>query len=370
MKALSHQLINTNSQKLLQITLTDKKLISETGTPKKLRKTEKEFSSSEEALKNFYKKEWAALKKDFVLNNKHPKIGEAYLHKFIGGGYTGSLSFQHTPKGIFIYKDEVDSLIQIDEFGTVYDEIKLPKQLAWNIVYRGHTNSLILDIDHYIYEYELDHKSFRNLGNKKSFIDSFISVADNKTAFATLGKVSIINNLNILLWKKNYTLQNIKGTTPFCGKLSKDGKLLAFHNTVGELQIINATNGKHLNTITGSFEMITQIEFTNNNKLLVIREKYGTWGMRYFDLSNNQEIIIQSLEIPTNTKNINTFCFNNNQSKLVLVQHSNVFVFDFINKTLLHNFNIEHLVKTCEIKFIGEKLGIRTDYGCFSLYNV
>ena len=69
-------------------------------------------------------------------------------------------------------------------------------------------------------------------------------------------------------------------------------------------------------------------------------------------------------------KDVNAFCFNADQTKLVLLLRAGVHVFDFVNKKLLNSFKIEHLVKKCEIKFVGEKLGVRTDYGCFSLYNV
>jgi pyruvate formate-lyase activating enzyme-like uncharacterized protein len=145
---------------------------------------------------------------------------------------------------------------------------------------------------------------------------------------------------------------------------------LAFHNKVGEIQLINAMDGKVLTKITGDFIMVSQMEFTNNNNLLVVREQYGTWGMRYFDLSTNQEIKIKTLEIPEYTKDVNAFCFNSDQSKLVLVQRTRAYVFDFNERTYLHSFEIDHVVRTCDIKFVGDKLGVRTDYGCFSIYNV
>ena len=106
------------------------------------------------------------------------------------------------------------------------------------------------------------------------------------------------------------------------------------------------------------------------NEMLVVREQYGTWGMRYFDLARNEEVKMESLDIPEYTKEVRTFCFNEDQSILVLVQQTNAYVFDFKAKKLLHNFGIEHTVKTCGIKFAGEKIGVRTDYGCFSLYHI
>lgn len=375
-KNVTHQLVEKETGKLLNLTLNNKNLISETGKDGKLKTTEKTFPDLQEAQKNFYKKEWEALKKGFVLNNENAKIGEAVLHKFIGGGYTGCLSFQQTPKGIYVYKstniedDFTDYLVLIDNFGNILNEIALPYPLSWIIEYRTETNSILLDIDHFIFEYQIENELFVNLGDKERNCTSFVSVSKDKTAFATNEKIYIIDNQNNILHTLNYGIETIKGTTPFCGKLSKDGKLLAVHNKVGEVQIIDTANGEIAKKIVADFQMIEEMEFANDNNLLIIQEQYGTWGMRYFDLSDNKEIKIDGLKIPEYTQEVRTFCFNADQSKLVLVQQTNAYVFDFNAKKLLHSFEIEHVVKTCKIKFVEDKLGVRTDYGCFSIYNV
>jgi hypothetical protein len=375
-KNVTHQLVEKETGKLLNLTLSGKNLISETGKPEKLKATEKEFSDLEDARKNFYKKEWEALKKGFVLNNENAKIGEPVLHKFIGGGNTGCLSFQQTPQGIYVYKstnnevDVMDYLVLIDNLGNILNEITLPYPLSWTIEYRTATNSMILDIDHFIFEYKIENNSFSNLGNRGENWKSFVSVSKDKTAFATNGKIYITDNENNTLLSINYDTEIIKGTVPFCGKLSEDGKLLAFHNKVGEIQIIDTAKGEIVKKIVADFEMVEQMEFASNNNLLLIQEQYGTWGMRYFDLSDNKEIKIDGFKMPEYTQEVSAFCFNSDQSKLVLVQRTSAHVFDFNSKKLLHSFEIEHTVKTCKMKFVKDKLGVRTDYGCFSIYNV
>ncbi|MDR1317699.1 MAG: hypothetical protein LBK13_12585 [Spirochaetales bacterium] len=366
------QLIEKKSGKVLNLILNNKTLISETGQAGKVKTTEKTFPSLEEAEKTFTKKEWEALKKGFVVNNGNAKTGEPILHTFIGGGYTGCLSFQQTPKGIYVYKsaEDTDYLVLIDNSGDILKEIALPARLAWSIEPRMETNSMILDIDHFIFEYRIETNSFHNLADKKRDQTSFVSVSKTTTAFATLGNIYITDNQNNVLHTISYDTETINGTTPFCGKLSEDGKLLAFHNKTGEIQIIDTANGKLIKKISADFQMIEKMEFADNNNLLVVQEKYGTWGMRYFDVSGNKEIKIGGIEIPEYTKTVNSFCFNADQSKLVLVQRTNAHVFDFNAKKLLHSFGIEHTVKTCTIKFAGDKLGVKTDYGCFSIYNI
>ena len=368
-KNVTHQLVEKETGKLLNLTLSGKNLISETGKPEKLKTAEKEFPDLEDARKNFYKKEWEALKKGFVLNNENAKIGEPVLHKFIGGGYTGSLSFQQTPKGIYVYKSTniednfTDYLVLIDNFGNILDELTLPQPLVWDIEYRAETNMLLLNIDKYFYDYHIEHNLFCNLGDNKRSSTGFLSVSKDKTVFATDDKIYILDSQNKVLLTINKAEESY-------GKLSKDGKLLALYSKEGRIQIIDTANGEIIKKVVCDFEGLEAMEFANNNNLLVIQEYYGTRGMRYFDLSDNKEIKIDGFKMPEYTQDVSTFCFNADQSKLVLVQRTTAYVFDFNARKLLHSFEIEHTVKTCKIKFVGDKLGVRTDYGCFSIYNV
>ena len=79
MKNVTHQLIEKASGSVLILTLKDKSLFSEAGKSGKLKTTEKAFSDLEDARKNFYKKEWEALKKGFILHNYNAKPGEPFL---------------------------------------------------------------------------------------------------------------------------------------------------------------------------------------------------------------------------------------------------------------------------------------------------
>ena len=255
MKKISHKLYQKETGKILNLTLIGNQMISESGKLDKLRKTQKEFATSEEALKGFIKKEWQALKKGFNLYNENAKKGEPILHTYIGGGYTGCLSFQNTPKGTYVYKniDDIDYLILIDNIGRTIEEIQLPKQLAWNIEYRDKTNSLILNLDHFIFEYQIEKCLFNNIGDEKSDWGSFLSVTQNMIGYATNGKIFIRDNQNNLLLNQNYDKNPTDNDDSFCGKLSNDGELLAFHNKAGEIQIIDTTTGEVLNKIIADF---------------------------------------------------------------------------------------------------------------------
>lgn len=372
MKDVSRHLHKKDTGKVLNLRLTDKTLISESGTLSKLRTTKKCFPSSEDAYKALLKKEWNALKKGFNLHSETTKKGQAILHTFIGGSYTGCLSFAETSNGIFVYKntEATDYLILIDKRGNLLKEIILPEQLAWTIEFNVKNRSLLLDIDHSIYEYNIENNSFMRLIDREENFESFLTLANEKTAFASGGKFYICKDQGNIIHKQNHSTELVNGNIPFCGKLSSDGTLLAFHNKVGEIQIIDTATGEVLNIIVADFHILKQLEFTNNNNLLVTRELHDTCGIRYFDLLSNKEIQIVSLEIPEYSKSVDAFCFDDTQSKLVLIQRTNAHVFDFKKRKLLHSFKIEHTVKNCSIRFVSSFLGVRSDYGCFSLYRI
>ncbi|TWV92575.1 hypothetical protein FEF09_28320 [Chitinophaga pinensis] len=76
----------------------------------------------------FFKKEWELLKKGAVLQADHAAAGEPLLHLFIGGAYTGCLSFEATPQGIYMYRsggNEIgvqEELLRIDNKGAVIEQ--------------------------------------------------------------------------------------------------------------------------------------------------------------------------------------------------------------------------------------------------------
>ncbi|MEI5986270.1 MULTISPECIES: hypothetical protein [Sphingobacterium] len=376
MENLVHELINHEDGKIILLSINGNTLISESGKPDKLKRTEKEFPNEQEVQKNFLKKEWEALKKGYVLRNDNPNIGLPRLHYYVGGGYTGSLSLQGTDKGIFVYQNVVEAniwkgqLLLIDGQGNLLQSIPLPKQLAWEIAYQEGNQTLYLDLDHFIYAYDLESQEFENLGANKSDPSSFISVGTNRTVFASFGQLKSLDNDNKPFFDQAYSTVTIKGNTPFAGVVSPDGKKIAFHNKPGEISILHADNGDLIAHLKGDFQMIEKMEFTESGDLLLAQEQYGSWGMLYFDLINNQQITIPGLEIPEYSKEVSRFCLNPDQSKLVLSQRSNVHVFDFKAKKFLHSFRLDHIVKNCQLKFVNEYLGVRTDYGCFSLYKV
>jgi len=377
MDTIYHSLTDASTSKVFNITIAGTNVTTESGMPGKTRVTEKVFADSSEALKFFYKKEWEMLKKGFVLYNEDAKAGQPVLHCFIGAGYTGSLSFDATPKGIYVYKhgsyDSADSqqdfIVLIDTQGNVLETILLPKILPWDIQYDAATDTLLLDLDHSIYTFDLKSSVFTELENNESWT-SFIAVGSEKNAYAANETVYIADKENNIVSSWTYDTITIMGTTPFAAQLSENGAMLALHTQKGEIQLYDTVTAAIIVIITGDFPMIAQMEFAGNDELLVVRETQGSWGMRYFEIPTCKEVKYPSLKVPEYTKDVNKFCFNADKSRLAIIQRATAYIYDFTNKKLLHSFAIDHSVKTVQPKFVGNLLGFRTDYGCFSIYNV
>lgn len=371
-----HQLFSDQTGQVFTITLSDKKVITENGKSGKTRVTAKEFPTPEEAIIFFEKKEWEMLKKGFTLRNENPVQGQPALHYFVGTGYTGSLSFANTPQGIYVYKhgwfkaptDQQDFLVLIDTSGNLKETIELPKILAWDIRYNTITNSLFLDLDHHIYEYDLEHKHFSllaDMGNGRPA--SFVAVTSERTAFATNHHLQVRDNHKNILLQQHFDTEIVQGSIPFSAALSKNGKILAFHNKTGEIKILSTVDGSLLHTIEGDFQRLIKMEFTDEDKHLAV---LSANKMCYFEVITGTALNYEGMEIPSFSQDVQRFAFNEDQSKLALLQRTNVYIFDFKNKVLLHHFKISHCVKTAKPEFIGELLAFRTDYGCFSLYHV
>lgn len=373
-----HTLSDSATNTITTLTLSSNRVQIAQNKAGKIKSSEKDFATPEEAEKHFEKKEWELLKKGFVLSVSRSTPGEPVLHFFVGGGYTGSLEFENTPQGIYLYKhgwansptDQKDFLIRINTMGTLQETIELPDMLVWNIVHRPDRNTLLLQISHYIFEYECNNGEFFQLTHTLKTPASFLTASPTTVAYATHPTLLITDSkLNITL-RQSFDVTIINGTIPLAAVLSKNGTLLALHTAEGKIDLLNPVDGKLVRQITGDFKVISQLEFVANDTLLVLREHWGKWNVRYIDLTTDREIEFEGLALPSHTQEAQGFCFNADQSRLAIVQRTTAYIFDFTQKKFLHSFKIDHAVKTVKPKFINDYLGLRTDYGCFSLYTV
>ena len=374
----AHTLQNRQTGQSRTLTLADTQVSTETKTGGKTRRTEKQFATAEEAATYAERQEWALLKKGFVLHQEAAALGEPLLHCFIGGGYTGSLAFADTPLGLYVYQhgwfrsaaDQQDFMLQLDAVGHILDTIKLPTVLAWDMHYQPAWHALVLDLDHTIVEYSLDTGQSRPLSEPGQSPASFVAVAGGRTAFAANSELVVLDADRRVLFRQPHAMQLVKGSLVFAAALARNGQRLAVHTAPGEVQLRSALHGTLQHTLTGDFGLVAQLEFMRNDELLLVREQHGGGRLRCFDLVHHTEVDFTWLEIEEWSPWVKTCCLNADQTRLAVLRGTRVELFDTTSRQLLRSFRLGHCVKSAQLRFVGEAIGARTDYGCFSLYRV
>ncbi|MBO2007620.1 hypothetical protein [Hymenobacter negativus] len=374
----AHYLQNQKTGQSSTLTLSGTQVSTETQTGGKKRRTEKHFATAAEATTYAERQEWALLKKGFVLHHEAAAPGQPLLHCFIGGGYTGSLAFADTPLGLYVYQngwfrsatDQQDFLLRLDATGQVLETLALPTILAWDMHYQPAWQALVLDLDHIVFEYQLATGQFRPLSERSWSPASFVAVAGGRTAFVANDELVVMGPDRSTLFRMPIATQLFNGSLGFAAALARSGEVLAVHTTPGEVQLRSALDGSLQHTLTGDFGLLRQLDFMGNDQFLLFLEPHSTERLRCFDLAQHTEIdftLSGGEEWPSWVK---AYCLNADQTRLAVLKGRWVEVFGVASRQLVRRFYLSHCVKNAKLRFIGDALGARTDYGCFSLYQV
>ena len=368
------ELVNFDSGERLRLSVEGNALVSVSQKSGKTKQSKKEFASETEAKKACIKKEWENLKKGFILQDSEAKTGEASLHVYIGGGYTGALSFSGLRDEIYVYKcggqkdsgKPSDLLVKLDRSGAIKEQIALPKPLAWDA--ECASENLLLDLDHEIYIFEPNGAKFREIlakqnAKKSSEIASFICASNDVAVFGMFGQIFAFKNGEIS--KIGEHKCSSKNHVPIlCAALSADASMLALCTKENELQILNAKNGEILSELRAEFGVLDKICFLDENTLLV-REYLEN---KLFCLDIKSAKVTKQPWIKDEYLRVSEFCVE--AGKLVVIDQSRAYAVNLKSGDVRAEFTLDHVVKNCEAKFIDGKLAVRTDYGCFSLYEI
>lgn len=372
-------LVNLSNGDRLNLRVEGQILLSESIKNGKTRQTQKEFASIDEAQKACIKKEWESLKKGYVLQNANAKAGEASLHVYIGGGYTGALAFAGAGGEFFVYKcggykeeDSVDFLTRLSADGAIRGDIILPKPLAWQAERVG--KILLLDLDHFIFKFDPASGEFSDLSQRLSFknskkFTSFVCAAKDTAAFAMFGQIFTLRGGEISPLAEYKS--EMKSYTPIlCAALDADGTRLALHCKQNEIKILSTLNGEVLSEIRGDFGIFDKICFLADGSLLG-KERY-TSKLVCLDIASGERL--NPAWLRGECAEADELCVSADGSRLALINYDKAHIIDLKSGNLCLSFELSHVVKRCEAKFErinGEEiLAVRTDYGCFSLYKI
>ena len=373
-------LINLASGDRLNLRVEGQILLSESVKNGKTRQTQKEFANAEDAQKACAKKEWESLKKGYVLQNAGAKAGEASLHVYIGGGYTGALAFASAEGELFVYKCGGykeggaldDFFIRLDASGAVKQQIVLPKPLAWQAERAGEI--LLLDLDHFIFKFDPATGEFSDLSQGLSFknskeFTSFVCASKDTAAFAMFGQIFTLRGGEISPLAEYKS--EMKSYTPIlCAALDADGTRFALHCKQNEIKILSTINGEILNEIRGDFGIFDKICFLADGSVLG-KERYSSKPVCLNAASGER---LNPAWLRDECAEADELCVSADGLRLALISYDKARIIDLKSGNLRLSFELSHVVKRCEAKFERindeEFLAVRTDYGCFSLYKI
>ncbi|WP_462111778.1 hypothetical protein [Campylobacter concisus] len=370
------ELVNFDSGERLELGVEDKALVSVSLKGGKTKQSKKEFASEQEAKKACVKKEWESLKKGFILQDSEAKAGKASLHVYIGGGYTGALSFASLRDEIYVYKsgDQKDGgmpsdiLVRLDKNGLVKEQIVLPKPLAWDAQCIG--ENLLLDLEHEIYIFEPKESKFRQISAEQNLkrnneIASFICASNNVAVFGMFGQIFTFFNGKISKLGE-YKCSEKSHVPILCAALSAGASMLALCTKENELQILNVKNGEILSEVRAEFDALDKICFLDE-KTLLVRQYLEN---KLFCLDIKSAKVTKQPWIKDEYLRVSEFCLDSTAGKLVVIDQSRAYAINLQSGDVMAEFTLDHVIKSCEAKFIDGKLAVRTDYGCFSLYEI
>ena len=149
-----------------------------------------------------------------------------------------------------------------------------------------------------------------------------------------------------------------------CAALSADASMLAFCTKENELQILNAKNGEIFSELRAEFGALDKICFLDNETLLLRQHLEN----KLLSLDIKSANVTKQPWIKDEYLRVSEFCVE--AGKLVVVDQSRAYSINLKSGDTMAEFTLDHVVKNCEAKFIDGKLAVRTDYGCFSLYEI
>ncbi|NOQ74912.1 MAG: hypothetical protein GQ574_23055 [Crocinitomix sp.] len=365
---INQELINEETGKSFNISLSGKSVITKTGN----RENEKEYPSEAKAELEFQKKRWEKLKKGFVFKTEELEIGKARVHRYLGLGNTGCFSLVNMDDKVAVYKhnDFKNELLQVfDSKGNFVETIDQIKGIPWNLKFSKKYNALFMNVDHYVVKLDLANKEFEYFTEAFDQPASFISLATDYLFYGSAPMVHLKDlRSNEIIFSKKVEVELYSGhSSQLQGGISLSGEQIALCSQAGKIEILDR-KGQLLKTIQGDFEMVDDIEFLNDSTIL-INEKYGTHGLRLYDINTGEELPYPFNKDSFDGTLVDCLDINRENNKILVACRAMITVYDLRTFELLQQFKIEHVVKRGDAAFMGDStIAVRTDYGCFSLY--
>jgi hypothetical protein len=345
------------------------------GAPGRERRTSKAMASPEAALAYACKQEWTRLKKGFVLASTAAAPGQPLMHRYLGRGYTGAMIAEDVAGQLLCNQLETadatatrSRLLLVAADGSVRQSVIVPG-LPWRARHIAQLGRLLVDADHQIFSCTVPLGHVEALTAPNSHPVSFLSCAGTRAAWYAEPDIMIADLADGTdLFRQAVPAELYGGHSPQMeGALSPDGAVLAYCSRAGEVIVRDVADGRVRHTWTDDFAMVSKLMFTPDGHRLIAREQYGRWRWYCLDLIDGTRY--SDWLAPSGSDRAD-LAIEPGGSRAALARYNEVQVLDLATLRCLLRFPIEHAVRQSTLTWVGNRLGVVTDYGCASLYAV
>jgi hypothetical protein len=344
------------------------------GSSGKEKESLKPQESNDAAIAWAEKEEWKRLKQGFILSNVEAKPGEPRMHRYRGAGYTGALPVQDVDGQLLCCQyEEVqqgDHIFLLDDTGALTSLPGLPPNcLIWKACYAPGLQKLLLKTNDQVLSWTIGAPEFSVLSLQNLHPVSCLDVLGKRAVWYAEPDLVVMDiETGQTLFRQPLAYEKFGGHSPQMeAALSPDGATVACCVRAGEIVLWDIASGKARATLNGGFEMVVGLTFTPDGRHLLVREQYGQWAHLCFDLST---MMPRNDWFEPKDRGANVFALSPDGSRIAITEGNHIEVFDFATLKSHLRFRVDHIIKRCNIAWVGRWLGVQTDYGCASLYTL
>jgi hypothetical protein len=345
-------------------------VIISNGLPGKEKHADKPKADAETARNWAEQEEWARLKKGMVLVTPDAAPGEPRMHRYLGGGYTGSLALADIGGRMLCSRSgEREHLIFVGADAVLSEPLYLPpERLAWDIIDAPALGKVLVQADDQVIAWTEGAQVFESLSKAKGSGGGFVGVAGTRIAWYDAPEV-VVKDLATghELFRRKLEAQIYKGSVQLAGALSPDGATVACCVQEKEILVFDVASGESTSW-QGSFEQIEEIAFSPDGRWLFAKGRYAGWALHCFDMSTRApRTDWPALGDLSNGE----FAIDPSSTRLAILHRGHVEIFDLATMKVLLRFQVEHVVRRANIVWMGsDAVAVRTDYACASIYAV
>lgn len=152
-------------------------------------------------------------------------------------------------------------------------------------------------------------------------------------------------------------------------ELSPDGEVLAVCSTPGTIEMVEVATGQVAHSITGDFEMVSELHFTADGRWLLVKQEYGNWSLLCFDAVTGQartgwpdlgDLGDAQIAVATDAHRV-----------AIADQRGRLRILDLDSLQMQQEFQVDQVSSSFGLTWIGsDRIAIRTDLGFIGLYAV